>query len=460
MDLRNYDPAPHAARRKRLAERIGANPAIVPAGRSVSRNYRANTYPYRASSHFLYFVGLPLEGAVALMEGDRCTLFLPMPEVDDDLWHGAVPSFRAIAEATGCAVAPIDQLADAIIPEETATVAGPDLATRSSQSAILEREIGGPSLCELDANLADAIIDLRLRHDAAAIASLRRAARGTREAHRAGMAATKPGVREAHVRGAMEGALLSLGMGTSYQPIVTTHGEVLHSNRYDHTIEAADLVLADVGAETEDGWAGDVTRTWPASGRFSTTQRAIYDVVLRAQGAAIAAVAPGKRYRDVHLAASHEIARGLIELGILRGDPEELVADGVHAVFFPHGVGHLLGLDVHDMEDLGDRAGYAPGRERSTQFGLSYLRLDRDLEPGMAVTIEPGYYRVPALLRSEKLMAVAVDRIDLARLAEFEDVRGIRIEDDVLVTDHGAEVLTNAIPKEPSEVEAAVGRPS
>jgi Xaa-Pro aminopeptidase len=459
MDLRTFDPAPHAARRKRLAERIGALPAVVPAGRSVSRNYRANTYPYRASSHFLYFVGLPLEGAVALMEGDRCTLFLPLPEVDDDLWHGPVPSFRALAEATGCAVAPLDQLGDAILAEETATVAGPDVATRTAQSALLGREIGG-ALVELDARLADAIIDLRLRHDAAAIASLRRAAQGTREAHLAGMRATKPGVREAHVRGAMEGALLSLGMGTSYQPIVTTHGEVLHSNYYGHTIEAGDLVLADVGAETEDGWAGDVTRTWPASGKFSPAQRALYDVVLRAQAAAIAAVAPGTRYRDVHLAASREIAHGLVELGILRGDPDELVADGVHAMFFPHGVGHLLGLDVHDMEDLGDRAGYAPGRERSSQFGLSYLRLDRDLEPGMVVTIEPGYYRVPALLRSEKLMAVAHDRIDLARLAEFEDVRGIRIEDDVLVTDHGAEVLTNAIPKEPSEVEAAVGRSS
>jgi Xaa-Pro aminopeptidase len=453
MDLRTFDPAPHAARRKRLAERIGSMPVVLAAGRSVSRNYRANTYPYRASSHFLYFVGLPLEGAMALIEGQRCTIFLPMPAPDDDLWHGTPASFRAVAEATGCAVAPIDQLADAFLAEETATVAAPDADTRAAQSQLLGRALGG----ELDDRLADAIIALRLRHDAAAIESLRRAAQGTREAHRAGMRATRPGVREAHVRGAMEGALLSLGMGTSYQPIVTTRGEVLHSNSYANTIADGDLVLADVGAETEDGWAGDVTRTWPANGKFSTTQRELYEVVLRAQRAAIEAVKPGIRYRDVHLIAATEIARGLCALGILKGDAAELVADGIHAIFFPHGVGHLLGLDVHDMEDLGDRAGYARDRFRSDQFGLSYLRLDRDLEPGMAVTIEPGYYKVPAILRSEKLMEKAYDRIDLSRLEDFADVRGIRIEDDILVTDHGCEVLTAAIPKEPSEVEAAVG---
>jgi Xaa-Pro aminopeptidase len=155
--------------------------------------------------------------------------------------------------------------------------------------------------------------------------------------------------------------------------------------------------------------------------------------------------------------ASRVLAEGLVALGVLRGDPHELVADGVHALLFPHGVGHLLGLDVHDMEDLGDRAGYAPGRTRSDQFGLSYLRLDRDLSPGMAVTIEPGIYRVPPILDDPRLRALAGDRLDRARLAQFGDVRGIRIEDDVLVTDGDPEVLTSAIPKEPELVEAAIG---
>jgi Xaa-Pro aminopeptidase len=215
-----------------------------------------------------------------------------------------------------------------------------------------------------------------------------------------------------------------------------------------------DLLLADVGAETPDGWAGDVTRTWPVGRRFSATQRDAYELVLAANRAATAAVAPGVRYRDVHLTACRVLAEGLVSLGILRGDPDELVADGVHALFFPHGVGHLLGLDVHDMEDLGDRAGYAPGRSRSSQFGLSYLRLDRDLQPGMAVTIEPGFYVVPAILRDPTLSAAAGDRLVRAALERFSDVRGIRIEDDVLVTETGHDVLTSDIPSSVADVEA------
>jgi len=192
------------------------------------------------------------------------------------------------------------------------------------------------------------------------------------------------------------------------------------------------------------------------SGHFSSTQREIYEVVLAAQKQAMAAVTPGSRYKNVHVLASQTLAAGLCDLEILRGNPIELAADGVVALLFPHGVGHLLGLDVHDMEDLGDRAGYAPGRERSKEVGLRYLRLDRDLEAGMAVTIEPGFYVSPAILADPTLTAIAGDRLDRARLAAFQDVRGIRIEDDVLVTTNGREVLTQSIPKAVAAVEAAV----
>jgi Xaa-Pro aminopeptidase len=179
-------------------------------------------------------------------------------------------------------------------------------------------------------------------------------------------------------------------------------------------------------------------------------------VVLRMQKAAIAAVRPGVRYREVHFTAHRALAEGLVELGILRGNAEELVADGLTALLFPHGVGHLLGLDVHDMEDLGDRAGYPAGRSRPAEFGHRYLRLDRDLEPGMAVTIEPGLYQVPAILGDTRLTARAGDRLNREVLSRFSDVRGIRIEDDVLVTPDGHEVLTAAIPREVADVEAAV----
>ena len=178
--------------------------------------------------------------------------------------------------------------------------------------------------------------------------------------------------------------------------------------------------------------------------------------MLAAQKQAIAAVTPGSRYRNVHVLACQALAAGLVDLGILRGNPIELAADGVVALLFPHGVGHLLGLDVHDMEDLGDRAGYAPGRERAKAFGLRSLRLDRDLAPGMAVTIEPGFYVAPAILADPTLTRVAGDRLDRKRLEAFADVRGIRIEDDVLVTETGREVLTEAIPKTIAAVEAAM----
>jgi Xaa-Pro aminopeptidase len=448
----------HETRRARLAAQLGKRPALVAAGLPRPRNYAANLYPYRASSHFLYLFGLPLRGAVAVYDGADFTLYLPEPQPEQALWEGAPPSFEAIAAATGCPVRPLARLPASVRGRAVATLPAPDLETCLEQSRLLGRDIRRGVIDVLDAPLADAMIDLRLRHDDAAVAELRVAADATAEAHRAGMSATRPGLTAAVVRAAMESELVARGMTCAYPSIVTPHGEILHSERYDHELHQGDLLLADVGAETPGGWAGDVTRTWPVSGRFSPTQRDLYQVVLEAQRRAIAAVTPGTRYRNVHLLACQALASGLVDLGILRGNPIELAADGVVALLFPHGVGHLLGLDVHDMEDLGDRAGYAPGRERAKEFGLHALRLDRDLVPGMALTIEPGIYLAPAILEDATLTRVAGDRLDRKRLADFADVRGIRIEDDVLVTPSGREVLTAAIPKSIPEIEAAVGR--
>jgi Xaa-Pro aminopeptidase len=191
-------------------------------------------------------------------------------------------------------------------------------------------------------------------------------------------------------------------------------------------------------------------------GRYSATQRALYDVVLDAQRLAISLVRPNTRYRTIHEATARRIVEGLVHLGILRGEVDGLIERGAHALFLPHGVGHLLGLDVHDMEDLGDRAGYAKGRARSTAFGDRYLRLDRDLTVGMAVTIEPGFYNVPGILNDPALTAPVGGDLHRAKLATFADVRGIRIEDDVVVKEGEPEVLTAAIPKAPADVEAAM----
>lgn len=453
MDLSGFQPGPLAARRDRLGERLGARPALVSAGTPRPRNYAANTYPFRATSHFLYLFGLPLRGAHGFWDGTTWTLFVPPPAPDDPLWHGPEPSLPELAVVLGCPVRSTNELAAVLDRREVATLPAPDLETCAVQSRLLGRPVLPGELGERDLPLADAMIALRLIHDAHAIAELRAAATATQAAHRAGMKATRPGLRESHVRAAMEAELIARGMTVAYGSIVTVHGEVLHSHDHHNLLGSRDLLLADVGAETAGGWAGDVTRTWPVSGRYSPTQKDLYDVVLAAQQETIRAVKPGARYRDLHLIASRRLAEGLVALGILVGDPAELVADGVTSLLFPHGIGHLLGLDVHDMEDLGDRAGYQSGRARADDFGIRYLRLDRDLVPGMAITIEPGLYVVPAILDDPELGRRAQGRLRRDRLAAFADVRGIRIEDDVLVTDSGNEVLTAAIPKTREAIE-------
>jgi Xaa-Pro aminopeptidase len=455
-------------RRAALRGRLHDTPALVVSGGMRARNYPANVFPYRADSHFLYLVGAAIPDAALLLHGDRAELFVPPTDEDDPLWHGPTPGPEAFAAATGVDAVRSGAALPAVIAAlgggtAVATLPSMDPITRVDQCRLLHRTWpadeapGVGRLDPLDLRLADAMIALRLDHDDAALAMIRQATVGTTAAHLAGMAATRPGRTEHEVRAAMEREFLARGMTPAYNSIVTVHGEVLHNNDYHGTLGEHDMVLADVGGELE-GWATDVTRTWPVSGRFSPTQRALYDIVLQANLDAIAKVRPGVRYRDAHLTAALTLTRGLVDEGLLRGDPESLVERGAHAIFFPHGVGHLLGLDVHDMEDLGDRAGYAPGRTRSSQFGLGYLRLDRDLAPGMVVTIEPGLYIVPAILERQSLVRplVADGALDPAALARFSDVRGIRIEDDVLCTTTEPEVLTAAIPKQASAVESAV----
>jgi Xaa-Pro aminopeptidase len=454
-------------RRRALAIGLAGAPALLFAGVSRARNYAANVFPYRPDSHFLYTTGAWLEGAALLIDRGEDTLFLLPPDPGDVIWHGEQPSWADVQAATGVDwVRSIDELGvvlDELGRNQVATLPAIDPTTRHRQGLLLDRPWAIPGtpveLGTLDARLADAMIGLRLVHDEAARELMRGAAEGTVAAHRAGMAATRPGLRESDVRAAMEAELQARDMGTSYGSIVTVHGEILHAHSYGNSLHPSDLLLADVGAEHR-GWAGDVTRTWPVDGKFSPTQKTMYELVLAMQLAAIDRVRAGVRYRDIHLAAARILAQGLVDEGILKGDVDGLVERGATGLFFVHGLGHLLGLDVHDMEDLGDRAGYAPGRTRSKQFGLCYLRLDRDLVPGMAVTIEPGFYQVPAVLAPGSELVAPFEEdgtLDRARLRRFRDVRGIRIEDDVLVTEGDPEVLTAALGKRVDEIEAMVG---
>jgi Xaa-Pro aminopeptidase len=463
MHIPKTPPSTFVARRKALLAKLHT-PALIAAGAPRSRNYPATTYPFRATSHFLYLLGAAVPSAVLLLHEGRTVLFVEPEEPGADLWDGPKPSFDALREMHQVdAVRALADLEQAVTPLRASIAVLPTQDTSSCRllSRCMGREVIPSSGAKLaqdtpDAALAEAMIGLRLRHDDHALEQLRWAARVTAQAHLAGMRATGRARSETEVFGAMMGVLRTAGHEDAYGPIVSKNGEVLHNIVHDNPIQGGDLLLADVGGETPEGWAGDITRVWPVSGSFSPTQLAIYEVVLAAERRAIDRVRKGTRYRDVHETAKRVIVEGLRDLGIFRGEVDGLIERGAAAIFFPHGVGHLLGLDVHDMEDLGDRAGYGPGRTRSKAFGDCYLRLDRDLEPRMAVTIEPGFYQVPAILASPEYTAAVGDDLRRDVLAKFSDVRGIRIEDDVMVTEGEPEVWTGDVPKSASEVEALV----
>ncbi len=454
--LSDVDRQTLSDRRHRLAAHC-PHPVLLWAGRRPSRNFAANTYPFRASSHFLYFAGLPIEGAIIHLDRGKATLFTADPSPGAALWHGPSPSRDNLAEQIGAVAArPLSDLKDYV--EGCTTIAlGSGQSHGQNQAEILGRSLQSSSQATgLDGELVEAIVALRLTHDAGAIAAIEQAVTVSIAAHRAGMHATSQATSEAQVRSVMEQVIQTQNMTLAYNSIVTVRGEVLHNDIYHHQLATGDLLLADVGAEMSLGWAADITRTWPVGGRFSPTQRAVYDIVLAAHDHCIDRLKPGVEYRAIHLGACQVLAEGLVDLGILKGSPADLVETDAHALFFPHGIGHLLGLDVHDMEDLGDRAGYATDRQRSDRFGLGYLRLDRPLVEGMVVTIEPGFYQVPALLNDANNRDRYRDSVNWDRLADFADVRGIRIEDDVLITAEGSRVLTADLPTQAEEIEAIV----
>jgi len=459
MSSPRTSPEAFLERRRRLAHALrdaGVPAAAFCSGWARPRNFAHNVYPFRAESHFLYLTGLAREGAVLVLDEEEGeALYVTEQDPGDVVWHGGTASLEELADELLLPVLPLDELPDsrslAVLPPQ-------DDETADWLAAILDRDVeaqSGPHLGGTDLALAQAMVDLRLVHDDAALRQMRFVGAMTAEAHQATMTRPRSWSAEARVRGAIVGELLARGLDLSYDPIVTRSGHVLHARGSRDQLVPGDLVLCDVGGETQEGWAGDVTRTWPAAGRFSETQRAIYEVVLAVQMQTIDAVRPNVRYLELHRQALRMLASGLVDVGILRGNVDTLVEVGAASLFCPHGLGHLLGLDVHDMEDLGDLAGYAPGRSRSERRGDSALRLDRDLVPGMVVTIEPGFYQIPALIEQARSDAYLAEHVDFDVLSRFADVRGIRIEDDVLVTDGPAEVLSILAPKLAADVEGA-----
>jgi Xaa-Pro aminopeptidase len=447
----------HAARRQQLSARVG-RPILLLGNGTRIRNIPIEHLPFRQDSSFLFFTGCARPDAALLLVDGHATLFVEPPADDDALWHGYSETLEDIRAAYGVdQVASVRTLAERCAGLELATIAVPDSAATVTAATLAGVELDYGTV-NGDPALIDAIIELRRCHTPLELDLHRAAARVTTTAFHASMSGTHVGGNEAHIAALFDGVLAAHGFVTGYPSIVTVRGEVLHNPYYRNPLLDGQLLLLDGGGEGPEGYGVDITRTWPVNGRFSVRQRDAYQAVLASQLAGIDQVRAGVRYRDIHMGCSRVLAQWLLDEGLLRGTLDQVCEAHAAAVFFPHGVGHLLGMDVHDLEQFGDRAAYAPGRSRDPHFGTAYLRMDLDLEPGMLVTIEPGFYVVPAILNDPALRETFGDLVDWDAAQSWLGFGGIRIEDDVLCTGAGApEVLTAAVPKTVAALEAVVG---
>lgn len=448
------DPNQHAERRRALLQRVGG-PILLLGNGQRARNLPMVELPFRQDSTFLYFTGCHTPGAALYLDEEEETLFLPPPHPDDPLWHGPQPGLVEQGEALGFGrVEPTTHLVVRDL-SGAKTLAIPDesrnrrFAERVGTALRFGRDHG-------DEALMDAVIELRRAKTEAELVQMREAAAVSAQAHIAVMKAVRPGATEHELTVLFESVLALHGATPGYGTILTVRGEVLHNHFHGNTLQQGELLLLDGGGEIGTGYGVDITRTTPVSGTFTPRQRAAYDAVLASQLAAIDRCRTGVRYREVHDTACRILARYLRDEGLLRCDVDTALETGAHGLFYPHGTGHLLGMDVHDLENFGDRPSYPLGTKRPEQFGTRNLRLDLPLEPGWVVTIEPGFYVVPAILEAADLRERYRDLVDFDKAAAWQGFGGIRIEDDIVVTTGDPENLTAATPKRPEEVEALV----
>lgn len=456
-----FDAKVYTDRRNRLRKQIGDGIILLPGNPEASFNYPANTYHFRQDSNFLYFFGIDhpdMNGVIDLDENNDY-IFGNDVDLDDIIWMGPQPSIQDQAARVGVKnTAPLKALVDFV---NEAKAKGRKIhfvpPYRGETYKQLEDLVGIP-YAEVRNNVSEelikGIVALRSVKDEFEIAEIEKAVDIAYEMHTTSMRMAMPGVVEREIAGTIEGISLGLGGPVSFPIILSIHGETLHNHNHGNVLKEGRMMVTDAGAETTMHYASDITRTVPVGGKFNQRQREIYEIVLEANMKTIEATKPGITNRELHLMAAKVIASGLKNLGLMKGDVDEAVAAGAHAMFFPHGLGHMMGLDVHDMEGLGENyVGYDDEIKRSDQFGTAFLRLGRRHQPGFVFTIEPGIYFIPALIdqwRNEKKFK---EYINFEKAEPYKDFGGIRIEDDILVTDHGYRVLGTPIPKTVSDIE-------
>ncbi len=455
-------PEIYRQRRNRIRREVGGGVILWLGNTPQPRNYAANLHPFRQNSHFLYYTGLS-EPDLALLsypESDHDLLFFKPESIDDLVWSGPRRPHAELARDAGIeAVEDLERLEDYLEKARVQGIPVHYLPPYRSSALLQLSKLLHRSPDEISANssrpLMEGVARQRSNKTEVEIAEIEDALGVTDRMHRACMAAARPGVRECELAGMMQGIALSCGRQQAFPPIVTVRGEVLHNNSYDNLLEKGQLLLNDSGAESPRYYASDITRTCPVGGRFTAVQAEIYETVLHMQLGTIRMIKAGIPYREAHGGACRILVEDFRSMGLMKGNTADAVEAGAHALFFPHGIGHMLGLDVHDMEDLGDIVGYKKKEPRSSQFGLNYLRLSRPLEAGFVLTVEPGIYFIPGLIDRWQEEGMHKEFINYGRVNFFRGFGGIRIEDNVLVTETGAKVLGPQIPKTMAEVETA-----
>ena len=465
MQFKLFEKSVYTGRRSVLNKNIETGLILFLGNEESSMNYKDNWYPYRQDSTFLYYFGLNIAGLSAIIDADSGEeiIFGNDLTIDDIVWTGPQPSVREMAAAVG-----INKTAAA---NEVSTYVNTALDSKRKIHIIPpyrpENKIKIAGLFNITVNeignsvsvaLIKAIVNQRSYKEACEVEEMDRASAISADMHMAAMYFAKPGMKEYEIVAKVKEVAFANHADISFSPIVTIHGETLHNVYCGNTIHEGQLLLCDAGASNGMQYAGDLTTTYPVGKKFTTQQKEVYEIVLNAHNTAVAMLKPGVLFRDVYYAAAQKIVEGMQVLGMMKGNAEEAVAAGAHAMFFQCGLGHMIGLDVHDMEDLGEPyVGYNDVIKKSTQFGIKSLRLGRNLEPGFTLTVEPGVYCIPALMDQWKAEKKFESFINYEALETLRNFGGIRVEEDFLIINDGAKLLGKKLPMTVAEIEAIRG---
>ena len=451
----------YTKRRSQLAKTVDSGIILLPGNEESPMNYADNTYHFRQDSTFLYYFGIDQPSLAGVIDCDsgKSMLFGDDYDVEMIVWTGVVPTISSLAEQVGVSdVNPASAISsiigEALSGKREIHFLSPyrtDVLLRVSElTAINYRELPGKASLKL----TRAVVAQREIKSDDEIAEIDRAVEISADMHLAGMRHARPGMLESEVAAKVAEVALSHNGNPSFPIIATINGQTLHNHHHGNIIKSGDLFLLDAGAETHMRYAGDLSSTFPVDPTFTPLQKEIYQLCLNAHTSAVSMLKPGTFFKEVHLTACRTIFEGLKSHGLTKGNTEEAVEAGAHALFFPCGTGHMMGLDVHDMENLGEQwVGY-DGIPKSTQFGLKSLRLGKELRPGYVLTIEPGIYFIPELIEQWKSQNHLSQFLNFSEIEKFGSFGGLRNEEDYLITEEGARLLGKALPMTIEGVEA------